>query len=225
MDEDFGMYEDFGIQLTDDDYKGEILDYLVRECPSSWPFILGSMTCDMHGEWEDEYTEYDAFAAGDGKDRRKIFYDVTIADIYISIREDFYDDDLHSYYKYSIGGIYFKDEEYYPEEYFRVLHESKNSDLYRQILLKLEFVDRGYRDKMEVTVRFCISRGKSVYEYKISKRHEPYFGDFTVFEILTRKKLWRWGEDYSNKEIALSIIGRTFGDEIKEEVASRVEKA
>jgi hypothetical protein len=113
-------------------------------------------------------------------------------------------------------------------ECFRVLHESKDSGLYWQIVSQLENIDEKYRrKKREVSVDFDISYGKRKYKCKISNTYESVlsvevvdsevFGSSHVFEIylggessIDRKR--------KNKEIATEIIGRIFEDEIKKEI-------
>jgi hypothetical protein len=180
-----------------DEFKSKILDDLVGKNPSLLLEILA------HIEKEGE---------------KRV---VTIADI----------DILHIWschggacrHMWDIGGIGFTYDKVEAAEYFRVLHESKNSDLCRQIVSKLEFVDKRFSEvKSEVSVEFDISRGKSKYECKISKRYELNSKVLKVFEIYTCEKWWWWDGDKRNELIALEIIGGVFDDEIKKEVRNKL---
>jgi hypothetical protein len=109
------------------------------------------------------------------------------------------------------------------EKYFCALRKSKNSDLYRQILSWLEFVDREYiiRNKKQVIVEFYISRSYGEREFKYRCKLSKYGSK--VFEIYRREGEWEWGDMYSNVGITLNIIGIAFGNLIKNEVSDELE--
>jgi hypothetical protein len=73
--------------------------------------------------------------------------------------------------------------------------------LYRQIVSKLEFVDkRDSEKKSEVSVRFDISRGESKYKCMVSKTCKFYsevlvkvFEIYTGEGIVTKEWWWGWG--------------------------------
>jgi hypothetical protein len=215
--------------------KRERFDMLVDEKAAILPKIL--VEIEEYGQ-KDGLRRANKIENSGGEDYSKVFNEAQGAVEDVSIRFKYSYDGEYWHREWEIGGIGFtykpvrhwavlmEDEETKEAhtlctEYFRVLYGFKSRDLYWWFLSRLEELDIEYsRYKREVGVDFEIPYSNGInYKCKIGKVSESVLvvevGSSKAFEIDK-------GEKRENKEVAIEIIGRVLGDEIKKEVRSRV---